>query len=61
MSLTHKASLVIQTPNPMRFSDKPAPPDPTYKVGALTGKSFIPSCPENSKALLSSILQGPWF
>jgi len=44
ISLIHKASLMIQTPNAIRFNDKPAPPEPTNKDGALTVKSRIPFC-----------------
>jgi len=44
MSLINKVSLVIQTSNAMRFNDNHASPEPTYKGGALTGKSRIPSC-----------------
>jgi len=44
MPLINKASLVIQTSNAMRFNDNPAPPESTYKEGALTCKSRIPFC-----------------
>ena len=45
MSLIHKASLLIQTSNAMRFNDNPAPPEPTYNEESfMTGKSRIPSC-----------------
>jgi len=35
MSLIHKAFLLIQTSNAMKFNDNLAPPEPTYKGGVL--------------------------
>ena len=55
MSFIHKANLLIQTSNAMRFNDNPAPPEPTCKGECfMTGKSRIPSC---SSVKFKSILK----
>ena len=55
MSFIHKATLLIQTSNAMRFNDNPAPPKLIFKGECfLTGKSRIPSC---SSVKFKSILK----
>ena len=55
MFFIHKANLLIQTSNAMRFNDNPAPLEPICKGECfLTGKSRIPSC---SSVKFKSILK----